>query len=187
MGDLSAHFSKSEFACHCCGQMKIDNALIVALEHLRALAGSPIVVHDGYRCPEHNQEVGGVSNSEHTRGMAADISISGLSLQQMYELALQIPTFFKGASAPTMPAFSTSTCACTRPAGRAFAASTSGSRAWCTPHPLCWQRSRAHLRLGRSPYRRFPAGSVTHKVQMLSPAPVPAVHSIALNLCVAVT
>jgi Peptidase M15 len=96
LGDLSAHFSKSEFACHCCGELKIDNALIVALEHLRALAAKPIVVHDGYRCPAHNQEAGGVSGSEHTRGMAADISIPGLSLQQMYELALQIPTFFKG-------------------------------------------------------------------------------------------
>ncbi len=96
MGDLSAHFSKSEFACHCCGQMKIDNALIVALEQLRALAGKPIVVHDGYRCPAHNLEAGGVSDSEHTRGMAADISIPGLALQQMYELALQVPTFFNG-------------------------------------------------------------------------------------------
>ena len=96
MGDLSAHFSKSEFACHCCGELKIDNALILALEQLRALASKPIVVHDGYRCPVHNQEVGGVTDSEHTRGMAADISIPGLALQQMYELALQIPTFFKG-------------------------------------------------------------------------------------------
>ena len=37
-----------------------------------------------------------MSDSEHTRGMAADVSIPGLSLQQMYELALQIPTFFSG-------------------------------------------------------------------------------------------
>jgi len=96
LGDLSAHFSKSEFACHCCGQLKIETSLIDALEQLRALAGKPIVVHDGYRCPEHNQQVGGVSDSEHTRGMAADVSIPGLSLQQMYDLALQVPTFLNG-------------------------------------------------------------------------------------------
>ncbi len=96
MGDLSAHFSKSEFACHCCGQLKIENALIITLEQLRALAGKPVVVHDGYRCPAHNEAVGGVNGSEHTLGVAADVSIPGLSLQQMYELALQIPSFFRG-------------------------------------------------------------------------------------------
>lgn len=96
MGDLSAHFSKSELACHCCGELKIENALIVALEQLRTLSGRPIEVHDGYRCPAHNQQVGGVSDSEHTRGMAADVSIPGLSLQEMYELALQVPIFFNG-------------------------------------------------------------------------------------------
>ena len=96
MGDLSAHFSKSEFACHCCGELKIESGLIAGLEQLRTLAGREILVHDGYRCAGHNQEVGGVTDSEHTRGMAADISIPGVSLQQMYELALQIPTFCNG-------------------------------------------------------------------------------------------
>ena len=101
-GDLSEHFSRAEFACHCCGQLKVDNALIPALEQLRALATQlageekPIIVHDAYRCSAHNQQVGGVPNSEHTLGLAADISIPGLPMQQMYELALQIPTFFNG-------------------------------------------------------------------------------------------
>jgi len=96
MGDISEHFSKSELACRCCGQLKIENGLLAAIEQLRALAGKEIVVHDAYRCTTHNQEVGGVTDSEHTRGMAADISIPGLSLQQMYELALQVPTFLNG-------------------------------------------------------------------------------------------
>jgi len=96
VGDLSAHFSKSEFACRCCGQLKIEDGLIAGLEQLRTLAGREIVVHDGYRCPAHNQKVGGVPHSEHTLGMAADIAIPGLSLQQMYELALQVPTFCNG-------------------------------------------------------------------------------------------
>ncbi|MFY9559049.1 MAG: D-Ala-D-Ala carboxypeptidase family metallohydrolase [Terriglobales bacterium] len=76
--------------------MKIEKRLIDALEELRRLAGKAIVIHDGYRCAAHNQEVGGVNNSEHTRGMAADVEISGLSLQQMYELALQVPEFAEG-------------------------------------------------------------------------------------------
>jgi zinc D-Ala-D-Ala carboxypeptidase len=96
MGDLSVHFSKAEFACHCCGELKVDPRLIDALEKLRGLAGKAIVVHDGYRCPTHNQEVGGVTNSEHTQRMASDVEIPGLSLQQMYELALQVPEFAQG-------------------------------------------------------------------------------------------
>jgi zinc D-Ala-D-Ala carboxypeptidase len=96
LGDLSEHFSKAELACHCCGTLKIEAALIDALELFRSLAGRPIVVHDAYRCPTHNQKVGGVNDSEHTRGMAADVSISGLSTQQMFELALQVPDFLHG-------------------------------------------------------------------------------------------
>ena len=96
MGDLSAHFSKAELACRCCGELQIDQKLIDGLEQLRSLAGTEILIHDGYRCPTHNQEVGGVTDSEHTRGLAADVAIPGLSLQQMYELVLQIPTFDGG-------------------------------------------------------------------------------------------
>ncbi len=96
MGDLSPHFSKSEFACRCCGELQIKMRLIDALEKLRALAGKTIVIHDGYRCAPHNQHVGGVTNSEHTLGMAADVEIPGLSLQEMYELALQVPEFGHG-------------------------------------------------------------------------------------------
>jgi zinc D-Ala-D-Ala carboxypeptidase len=96
MGDLSPHFSKAELACHCCGTLKIDRRLVDALEELRALAGKPVVIHDGYRCANHNQEVGGVNDSEHTRGLAADINIPGLSLQQMYDLALGVSDFVQG-------------------------------------------------------------------------------------------
>jgi uncharacterized protein YcbK (DUF882 family) len=96
MGDLSPHFSKIELACPCCKTLKIEPRLLDALEELRGLAGKPIVVHDAYRCEKHNQEVGGVIDSEHTRGMAADVDIPGLSLQQMYDLALQVPDFAAG-------------------------------------------------------------------------------------------
>lgn len=96
MGDLSPHFSKHEFACRCCGELQVKMRLIDALEKLRALAGKAIVIHDGYRCRAHNQEVGGVTDSEHTRGLAADVEIPGLSLEEMYDLALQVPEFARG-------------------------------------------------------------------------------------------
>jgi uncharacterized protein YcbK (DUF882 family) len=96
MGDLSAHFSRKELACRCCGRMQIEKRLIDALQDLRRRAGVPIVIHAAYRCPAHNREVGGVPNSEHTRGLAADIHVPGFSLQAMYDLASQVPLFAEG-------------------------------------------------------------------------------------------
>jgi hypothetical protein len=43
------------------------------LEPLRRQWGSPIRVNSGYRCPALNTAVGGVSNSQHVTGEAADI------------------------------------------------------------------------------------------------------------------
>lgn len=43
------------------------------LDPLRESYGKPIVVSSGYRCPELNRVVGGVSNSQHVTGEAADI------------------------------------------------------------------------------------------------------------------
>ena len=96
MGDLSDHFSKREFACRCCGNLIVSGRLVLALEHLRSLARAPIIVHCGYRCAKHNHAAGGVNNSEHTLGTAADIEIRGLSLQNMYDCALEIPEFANG-------------------------------------------------------------------------------------------
>lgn len=96
MGDLSPHFSRNELECHCCSRLQLDSRLLEGLEALRTLAGVPVVVHAGYRCERHNAEVGGVPRSEHTRGLAADIDLPGLSLQRMYELALEIPQFAQG-------------------------------------------------------------------------------------------
>jgi uncharacterized protein YcbK (DUF882 family) len=96
MGDLSAHFSRSELQCHCCGRLQIDSRLLDGLEKLRAQAGTPVVIHAGYRCPEHNAAVGGVPHSEHTLGLAADLALPSLSLPRMYELVLQVPQFAQG-------------------------------------------------------------------------------------------
>jgi uncharacterized protein YcbK (DUF882 family) len=96
MGDLSAHFSRKELGCRCCGRLQIDSRLLEGLETLRSLAGAPVLVHAGYRCARHNREVGGVPHSEHLEGLAADVSLPGLSLQRMYELALEVPQFAAG-------------------------------------------------------------------------------------------
>ena len=43
------------------------------LDPLREAWGVPIIVTSGYRCNKLNDMVGGAKNSQHTRGMAADI------------------------------------------------------------------------------------------------------------------
>jgi uncharacterized protein YcbK (DUF882 family) len=96
MGDLSLHFSRSELACHHCGRLVLDTDLLQGLELLRELANAPIIIHDAYRCEVHNLEVGGVPNSEHPNGKAADLEIRGKNLNEMYQLAVQVPVFEQG-------------------------------------------------------------------------------------------
>ena len=49
------------------------NYIIKRLDIIREAWGKPIVVTSGYRCDELNKKVGGVKNSYHTRGLAADL------------------------------------------------------------------------------------------------------------------
>lgn len=48
----------------------VDNVL----DPLRDIVHMPIYINSGYRCAELNRLVGGSDNSQHLRGLAADIS-----------------------------------------------------------------------------------------------------------------
>ena len=74
---LSEHFDVSEFACHHCGQcVTIHPRLVELLEQLREnIGGYPLHINSGYRCPEHNANIGGVRNSQHCLGTAADVAV----------------------------------------------------------------------------------------------------------------
>ena len=79
MGDLSKHFSKREFACKCgkVHEFTMDSELIDKLEKLHALTNArAIYITSGYRCPAHSKSVGGYMNDAHTKGIAADITIT---------------------------------------------------------------------------------------------------------------
>ena len=43
------------------------------LDPAREKYGKPVVVNSGFRCPLHNKTVGGVYNSQHVSGQAADV------------------------------------------------------------------------------------------------------------------
>lgn len=74
---LSPHFAEAEFACRCCGMVRVNIRLVHMLEALRArLGGRPVIVTSGYRCPAHNRAVGGARMSQHLYGNAADIIVA---------------------------------------------------------------------------------------------------------------
>lgn len=99
MGDLSANFSRHEFACKCgCGFDTVDNKLIQILEIIRGHFDRPIKINSGCRCPDHNKTVGGAGltpgekwpqQSQHVLGRAADIVIQGVNPQLVGEAAAQ--------------------------------------------------------------------------------------------------
>lgn len=84
---LCEHFEAKEFACHCCGRVLVHPELVRKLEGLRSAVGAPVNVTSGYRCASYNQECGGVENSCHLFGMAADIWVSGVATRELAALA----------------------------------------------------------------------------------------------------
>lgn len=59
----------------------IENLKLLAnnLQVLRDYLGKPIHINSGYRSPKHNRKIGGVKNSQHTLGKAADIVVKGMT------------------------------------------------------------------------------------------------------------
>ncbi len=74
MGDLSPHFSRSEFRDRRTGELiGPDPKLVHVLEHIRSIRGVPLRIISGYRSPSSNAAVGGAKYSRHMHGDAADI------------------------------------------------------------------------------------------------------------------
>ena len=52
----------------------LEVLVLALLDPLREIWGAPIYVNSGYRSPALNKAVGGVANSQHMKGQAADIT-----------------------------------------------------------------------------------------------------------------
>lgn len=91
---LTNNFKISEFHCKgtsCgCTETLHDTALSSYLQLIRNHFGKPVYITSGYRCPTHNASVGGVSNSRHTQGKAADFYISGITPLEIAQFAESI-------------------------------------------------------------------------------------------------
>lgn len=79
---LTKDFTLEEFRCPCCSGIKDSlqfRAFVSHLQEARQNAGVPFLITSGYRCPKHNKEVGGINESAHTKGVAADIHAASSS------------------------------------------------------------------------------------------------------------
>lgn len=90
------HFRREEFACKC-GQFcdgwpaEMDRRVVEAADAVRTHFGAAAIVSSGLRCPRHNANVGGVSNSRHMQGKAMDFRISGKTAREVLSFVQQLP------------------------------------------------------------------------------------------------
>jgi peptidase M15-like protein len=89
---VSEHFRLSEFRAKSAAYdgARVHPNLVRLLEKLRAAAGSPIHITSGYRPPKYNAAVGGVSDSYHQDGVAADIYSNHLSTAQLHAVCSKV-------------------------------------------------------------------------------------------------
>ena len=83
--DEIEHFDRSEFKCKCGGKycngypVEPDERMVRIADRLRKNLGAPITIVSGLRCKTWNAVQGGVANSQHMYGEAADIYARGVS------------------------------------------------------------------------------------------------------------
>ena len=87
---VAKHFKLSEFACPCCNRVMLHPKLLAKLAELRNVLERPVSITSGYRCFKYNQKVGGVANSYHCIGLAADIKVKDINLIELLGYAEEI-------------------------------------------------------------------------------------------------
>ena len=76
---LSENFKVKEFACNDGSDtVLISDELVDLLQKIRDHFGVAVTINSGYRTSAYNKKVGGVSNSQHVKGTAADIVVKGV-------------------------------------------------------------------------------------------------------------
>jgi len=87
---VAKHFNLSEFTCPCCNLVMLHPKLLGKLVELRNILERPVYITSGYRCFKYNQKVGGVANSYHLIGLAADIKVKDINLIELLGYAEEI-------------------------------------------------------------------------------------------------
>ena len=84
---IAPYFNLSEFACPCCKRVMLHPRLLAKLVELRNVLERPVSITSGYRCSSYNRKVGGVDNSYHCIGLAADIQVKEINLIELLAYA----------------------------------------------------------------------------------------------------
>ena len=88
---LTSNFNSIEFDSKDGSVMPVDvqvNIELLAknLQVLRDYLNESVHVNSGYRSPKHNKSIGGVDDSFHIKGMAADITVKSKTPKQLYRI-----------------------------------------------------------------------------------------------------
>ena len=91
MAKITKNFSLEEFKCKDGSDIPNTALLNIVelarnLEVLRTAINKPIVINSGYRSPKYNAKIGGVKDSQHLRGTAADIRVAGMTPKELAEV-----------------------------------------------------------------------------------------------------
>lgn len=88
---LSSNFQVKEFACgDGTDAVFVAPRLVMVLQSIRSHFGKAVTIHSGYRTPPYNTKVGGVTDSQHTYGTAADISVKNVGVDTVAAYARSI-------------------------------------------------------------------------------------------------
>ena len=81
---LSEHFKVREFRCKDGSDpVFIDSELVALLERIRTHFDRPVIINSAFRTASRNAASGGAKFSQHLYGKAADIRISGVSVDAL--------------------------------------------------------------------------------------------------------
>ena len=87
----SSNFQVKEFACKDGSDaVLVAPRLVMVLQSIRDHFGAAITINSGYRTPQYNTKVGGVAQSQHCYGTAADITVKGVSVDTVAAYARKI-------------------------------------------------------------------------------------------------
>lgn len=98
------YFTREEFRCKCGGKYcdgfpaEPQEGMVRAIDNVREHFGKAFTPNSGVRCPTHNANVGGVSNSRHLYGKAVDFHVPGKTAAQV--LAQTLATASRAAFFP---------------------------------------------------------------------------------------